>query len=524
MTERMLSVDSKHVSETWTMIILILAPTLVFLLYYRHSKKKPFPPGPTGIPILGCALKLVTEDVWLVFAKWRREFGPTFFFTANGQSFVVLNTATSAADLLQRRATLYSDRPFNYVARTLLSGDLQIAFAPYSDQWRRLRRATHEGLKQSRTPVFHPIQEREALVLARSILLEPDNWFSHMTRTAASTIMSIAYGLPPLVDNDDPAIHAVRAYTDRLAKAVSPGAYLVELLPWMRHLPIWAATWKRESMRHFKEDSITFEGLYREALTRLSMGSAESSLAGILHNGSSQKKLSEKERAWLCGTLFSAGAETTSGTLCWFIAAMVLYPDVQTRAQLEIDNIIGRHRLPTYADRMNLPYIVATVRETLRWRPVLPLGLPHASLQDDVYEDRFIPKGTTCIQNIWEINHDRNVFGQDAAEYNPERYLNEQGLLVPPFTDTQGEGHATYGSGERICQGRHLANDTLFIDIATILWSFQISPGTSDNGQPCLPDAYAHPKTGMTLHPLPFQCSISARSPEVYAVLMETQR
>jgi cytochrome P450 len=57
-----------------------------------------------------------------------------------------------------------------------------------------------------------------------------------------------------------------------------------------------------------------------------------------------------------------------------FLLVMVLYPDVQTRAQAEIDSVVGRDRLPTFEDRASLPYVDAVVREVLRWRPIGPLG------------------------------------------------------------------------------------------------------------------------------------------------------
>jgi cytochrome P450 len=58
-----------------------------------------------------------------------------------------------------------------------------------------------------------------------------------------------------------------------------------------------------------------------------------------------------------------------------FVLAMLLHPDVLRRAQAEIDAVVGRERLPTFEDRANLPYIRVMVRETLRWRPVGPLGI-----------------------------------------------------------------------------------------------------------------------------------------------------
>ena len=84
--------------------------------------------------------------------------------------------------------------------------------------------------------------------------------------------------------------------------------------------------------------------------------------------------------------------------------AMVLHPEVQARAQAEIDAVVGRDRMPSFADRDALPYIRAVVRESLRWRMVGPLGVPRTTVQDDVYEGYFIPKGSVVLENIWAMN------------------------------------------------------------------------------------------------------------------------
>ena len=106
---------------------------------------------------------------------------------------------------------------------------------------------------------------------------------------------------------------------------------------------------------------------------------------------------------------------------------MALYPDVQKKAQAEIDAVIGPHRLPDFCDRPSLPYINAVVKESLRWNLVIPLGrpsvviiiativtilissegVPHMSTFDDEYNGFFIPKGAIVIGNSWLIRlHD----------------------------------------------------------------------------------------------------------------------
>ena len=82
---------------------------------------------------------------------------------------------------------------------------------------------------------------------------------------------------------------------------------------------------------------------------------------------------------------------------------MSLYPEVQRKAQEELDSVIGSERLPTFADRERLPYIDAIVKETLRWHTVGPVGLPHAATEDDMYNGYFIPKGSIVIGNAWSV-------------------------------------------------------------------------------------------------------------------------
>jgi hypothetical protein len=94
-------------------------------------------------------------------------------------------------------------------------------------------------------------------------------------------------------------------------------------------------------------------------------------------------------------------AQKTISALSSFLLALLLYPEVQSRAQAEIDHAIGRARLPAFGDRPKMPYVDAVCKEILRWRLVLPLGVAHATTEDNVYKGYFIPKGTTVLPNTW---------------------------------------------------------------------------------------------------------------------------
>ena len=151
---------------------------------------------------------------------------------------------------------------------------------------------------------------------------------------------------------------------------------------------------------------------------------------------------------------------------------MLAYPEVQSRAHAELDEVIGSARPPTFADLPSLPYIRAMVTETLRWSSAVFFGLPHASTEDDWYEGAFIPKGTICFQNTRVLNFNTEVYGSDAAEFNPARYLDEEGRVVP-MEEGRGEGHSSFGFGRRVCPGRFVAEGTLAIDFATLLWAMR---------------------------------------------------
>ena len=178
----------------------------------------------------------------------------------------------------------------------------------------------------------------------------------------------------------------------------------------------------------------------------------------------------------------AAGAETMANVLAWWMLAMVTYPEVQRRAQAELDAVVGRARTPTFADLQYLPYIRAMVKEALRWGPVGPLGFPHVSTEDDWYGGMFIPKGTVVMANVWHLNLDPEIYGADAAHFNPARFLDAHGDISPGPPETKEEGHVTYGFGRRVCVGKHVANNSLFIDIAMTLLACNIEPGKDGRG------------------------------------------
>ncbi|KAJ7259485.1 cytochrome P450 [Mycena haematopus] len=210
----------------------------------------------------------------------------------------------------------------------------------------------------------------------------------------------------------------------------------------------------------------------------------------------------------------TGSADTTVSALASFFFAMATHPDVQKKAQTEIDSVVGTDRLPEFEDRPSLPFVEALYREVMRWKPVGPLGMAHASTADDIYNGYFIPKGATIISNIWAMTRDESIY-PEPERFNPDRFFTSDGKLndddtVLAFGFPRLILHRPIRSdiltvirfGRRICPGRHNADATIWATIVSVLSTFNITKAKDATGKevdidPEYPD-------GLISHPQPF--------------------
>jgi len=255
----------------------------------------------------------------------------------------------------------------------------------------------------------HPGQIQKAHTMLRNLLTSPNNFSHHIRRNAAATVLDIAYS-HVVVDGSDSYVALAEAAMRSLFEAGIFGTYLVEYISVLKYAPSWmpGASFKRKAREWRRLSRQMLESQFNTVKQEMANGTAVSCIATKeLENPNDSDINADSEELIknVTAIVYAAGADTTASAIESSFLAMVLHPDIQKRAQDEIDRVVGSNRLPSFADKSSLPYISCIAWECLRWNPVAPL-VSHSLTEDDEYKGYLIPKGSTVLVNIWAILHD----------------------------------------------------------------------------------------------------------------------
>ncbi|THU82960.1 cytochrome P450 [Dendrothele bispora CBS 962.96] len=500
-----------------TYLDIILAALAVYCVVRVVSRRSslPLPPGPRRLPIIGNLLDMPLSKEWETFSKWGKEYGDIVSVTVLGQTIVVLNSAKPAIDMLDRSSAIYSDRPVIPMGGELVGWKNSLSLLPYADRFKRYRRLAKQLFGSTKTmEAFHPVEESETHRFLKRLLAHPDNFVHHIQKTAGAIILHVTHGYS-VQEGEDPFVTLADTAMEQFSLSVSSTGFMVNMIPALQYVPEWmpGAGFQKTA----KEWAATLEEMvdrpYQWVKSKVANGTAEMSFISHLLNEKASHGEEEFEIKWSAASLYAGGADTTVSAIISFFKAMLLWPEVAQKAQAEIDSVIGNDRLPTFADRDQLPYVNAIALEALRWHTVAPTGIPHRVMQDDIYNGYFIPKGTLVIANIWQMSHDPAVY-PDPMVFKPERYLGKEPQMDP--------SDMSFGFGRRICPGRVLADASLFITCAMVLAAYDISP-YMENGVPERPPTVEQ-LPGTVSHPSKFRCSIKPRSEKALSLIEAEER
>jgi len=493
-----------------------VALAVIALWFLRKvTAKKPLGrpiPGPKGWPIIGNLLDVPTEVEYQVFSQWQKKYGDLIQMTVLGQPTIIINSPNLAVDMLNKKSAIYSSRPTLTMAGDLVGWKDILVLLKYTDKFKACRRMFHAVIgTRASVEKFRDSLEEESAVMVRRLLNEPRNFVGPVRKAVGVIILRISHGYRPTTE-DDSLVRIADEATDQLNILLTPGQFAVDVLPFLRYVPEWfpgggfhkiAREW-RQTLVDMTEKSYEF------VLDQMAKGTAVPNFVTNLLDGRKVSPEEADEIKWAASSLYSGGADTPVSAMSSFLLAMTAYPEVQRKCQAEIDAVVGNDRLPTLADRDQLPYLSAMLREVIRWGPTTPLGAPHCIEQDDVHEGYFIPKGSIIMANIWHFMHDPEVY-KDPMVFNPDRLIAQPGKPAEP-----DPFNFAFGYGRRACPGEQLAQSILFIFTATVLSVFDINKVTI-NG--VVQEPKCEFSSGVLVRPKPFLSELKPRSDKAEALI-----
>ena len=460
------------------------------------------PPGPRGLPLFGSLLE-IRHDTHLAIDRLAKRYGDICLMRFGSVPTVVI----SDADLLHEAfgKAVLADRWASEIMNAL-SGQKDLVMAPYGDHWRQMQRFANRELLSARN--VENVRERhiahvvDGLVAHMAEMGDAGELVSPPTLTArsnATLMFRSVFGQPE--DSTDEFLQQREALLQYISWIFSSATAtnLADYIPWLRFLPSNAV---KEAARQAEIGGEIIRALIDDARNRPGLDlDAPTSLVEVMLASEEVGEITDDMTPDLCMDMLIAGTDTSAQTVNWFLLILANRPEIQARVHEELDRVIGRDALPTVDDRTRLPYTFACLAESMRYRTIGPLGLPHRASEDAEIGGYLIPAGTQVLGNIYSIHHDPQYW-DSPNEFIPERFLpQEDGSMAEALTS---RAYLPFGTGHRRCPGRRFAETTVWMHITRMLHRLRFE---TPNGQPITEDE----QFGLAISPKPYSLKAARR-------------
>ncbi|KAJ4960684.1 hypothetical protein NE237_020594 [Protea cynaroides] len=433
---------------------------------HRH-KSHPRLSGPVGWPLLGSIPTLVGQLSHRKLAELSTSLGATrlMAFSMGPRRFVISSHPETAREILSGSA--FSDRPSKESAR-LLMFERAIGFAPSGEYWRYLRRiATNHMFSPRRIAGLEGLRQRIGDEMLEGVWKEME-WRGfvelrgRLQKGSLDNVVESLFG------------RSLHLEGEELSWMVKEGYELIAKFNWEDYFHLGFLDFNGVR-RRCHQLAIMVDGLLRRVIAeRREEGECRmrDDFLSVLLKLPKEEQLTDSDMVSVLWEMIFRGMDVVAILLEWIMARLVLHPDIQAKAQAEINACIGgQHRPVRDSDIPNLPYLQAIVKEVLRLHPPGPLLSWARLATHDVHVGKFlVPEGTTAIVNMWAISHDKSIW-KDPWAFKPERFIEEDVSIMGSDLRL-----APFGSGRRVCPGKALGLATVHLWLGRLLQNFTWLP------------------------------------------------
>ncbi|EQL03097.1 Cytochrome P450 [Ophiocordyceps sinensis CO18] len=428
------------------LVTFVVAPLLYLFVneLVRHNARIAGIKGPAGWPLIG-NLWDIRVNAAEKYRDWSRSFGPVYQIQLGNVPVVVINSAAAAKAIFGQNAQAMSSRP--------------------DDSLKRRRKGAASALNKPsvQTYVSHLDVETRDFVKelytygeAGTVPIDP---LPMIQRLSLSLALTLNWGTR-LKSQEDTLFDEITHVEEEISRFRSTTGNLQDFVPILRLNPVNLHSARAKEMRSRRDTYLS--ALNKGLDERIADGSYSPCIqANVIMD--KEARLDKDELTSISLTMLSGGLDTVTTQVAWFMAFVSQHPEMQEKALSEIAKFYDDGQpMCDSADDQKCQYVVALVRESLRYFTVLRLALPRASVKTVVYEGLTIPRGSVIFLNAWACNMDANVWS-DPDVFRPERWLEQPD--APLFT---------YGVGYRMCAGSLLANRELYLLYMRLFNSFRI--------------------------------------------------
>ncbi|XP_020579445.1 cytochrome P450 71A1-like [Phalaenopsis equestris] len=464
-----------------TMTILLSLLTILLLLFLLRKRKavaaKKLPPCPRGLPLLG-NLHQLGSFPHRSLNSLSKQYGPLILLRLGIVApTVVISSAELAEQVMKTQDLIFASRPPSSMANHLLYNSTDIAFSPYNDYWRMMKKISIVHLLSSRrVQSYKRVRQEEIDLLIEEI----------RTASAAAEAVNLSKRLGVLTNDIICRVALGRKYSGetRFREMLDEFQRLLGSFPMADFIP-WLGWVDRviglegRARRTSRELDQFLERVLEEHLSRKKSSNAIGSskecedLVDVLlsvkdEHGSEDADipLGKEHIKALILEMFAAGTDTTITTLEWVMAELIKHPILIQKVQREIRETLGSKQVIEEEDIDKLTYLKATIKETLRLHVPVALLVPRLTTEDTQLKGYDIPVGTRIIINAWGIARDPNYW-DTPDEFRPDRFINSN-------VDFRGQHFqlTPFGAGRRACPGIGFAIAVIECTLAKLLQVF----------------------------------------------------